>query len=134
MLIRVVEAIICLHIQEIKIMSIISPKDRWASTHEIRGVMDPKDKWELLGLTGTMTLHPQQQEPMGKQGSEPLIKVGLHKMDLDLVGLLFMEQGQDMGKDIDQMDKIKGLHRYQMSKATQFQQSIQAILPQDMLG
>jgi len=88
MIIRVVETITCLHIQEIRTMSTTAPKDRWAATQENTGVIHPKDKWDQLGLIGTTTILPQLQELMGKLWRGPLIKVGLYNMDLGLAGLI----------------------------------------------
>lgn len=133
-LIRVVETITCLHMLEIKTMSTTTPKDQWAATQETTGAMHPKDKWDQLGLIGTTTILLQLQELMGRLWWGPLIKVGLYKMDLGLAGLITMEQERDMGKDIDLMVKIKGLHRYQMSMATHSQWSVEAMSPQDIPG
>lgn len=115
-------------------MSTMTPKDRWAATQETRGAMHPKDKWDQLGLIGTTTILPQLQELMGRLWWGPLIRVGLYKMDLGLVGLITMEREWDMRKDIDRMVNIKGLPRYQMSMATRSQWSVEAMSPQDIMG
>lgn len=71
---------------------------------------------------------------MGKLKLDCLIKVGLDNMESRLLGIMARGLGQDMGQDIDLMEKTKCLHTHQMSIATVCQRSREIIHLQGMLG